>query len=172
MAGSEFKSWNAQGLDFWNYGQPWWVQCHGTFENGVVFDITQGHMYGQLSKDLTHLSYNDIIGTKGVARMTHDFKTAKVEIHGITQTVTIEKPFGDKNIDILLDLFAKSLETGILNPSLPTLRDGAMASEYAWRFLEDASKNDLPTRGDSETLQKIHHRRLILNEGYGLLRHK
>ena len=39
----------------------------------VVFDITQGFVYGQLSKDQTHNSYVDIIGTKGVVRMTHDF---------------------------------------------------------------------------------------------------
>ena len=30
----------------WNYKDPWWVQCHGTFQNGVVFDITQGFVYG------------------------------------------------------------------------------------------------------------------------------
>ncbi|KAA6328710.1 Inositol 2-dehydrogenase, partial [termite gut metagenome] len=49
-AGCEFKTWNAQALRMWNYKDPWWLQCHGTFENGVVFDITQGHVYGQLSK--------------------------------------------------------------------------------------------------------------------------
>lgn len=172
ISGSEYKTWNAQAVDFWNYGEPWWLQCHGTFENGVVFDITQGHMYGQLSKDLTHISYNDIIGTKGVARMTHDFKTAKVEINGITKTIVQEKPFGDKNIDILLKLFAESISSGTLHPSLPKLRDGAMASEYAWRFLEDASKNDLPVIGDSKTLEEIRRRRLSMNEGYGILRHK
>ena len=50
----------------WNYKDPWWVQCHGTFQNGVVFDITQGFVYGQLSKDQTHNSYVDIIGTEGI----------------------------------------------------------------------------------------------------------
>ena len=33
--------------------------------NGVVFDITQGHVYGQLSKDQTHNSYIDVIERKG-----------------------------------------------------------------------------------------------------------
>lgn len=47
-AESEFKTWNAQAVRMWNYKDPWWLQCHGTFENGVVFDITQGHVYGQL----------------------------------------------------------------------------------------------------------------------------
>lgn len=37
-AQSEFKTWNAQAVRMWNYKDPWWLQCHGTFENGVVFD--------------------------------------------------------------------------------------------------------------------------------------
>ena len=68
----------------------------GTFENGVVFDITQGHVYGQLSKDQTHNSYIDVIGTKGIARMSHDFKTAVVELRGVNETHRIEKPYGGK----------------------------------------------------------------------------
>ena len=55
-AESEFKTWNAQAVRMWNYKDPWWLQCHGTFENGVVFDITQGHVYGQLSAKQTHNS--------------------------------------------------------------------------------------------------------------------
>lgn len=65
-AGSEFKTWNAQAIRMWNYKDPWWLQCHGTFENGIVFDITQGHVYGQLAQTQTHNSYVDIIGTKAL----------------------------------------------------------------------------------------------------------
>lgn len=170
-AGSEYKTWNAQAMDFWDYGEPWWLQCHGTFENGVVFDITQGHIYGQLAKDLTHISYNDIIGTKGIARMKHDFHNATLEMHGVSKTITIEKPYGDKNLDILLDLFYQSIKAGALHPDLPTIKDAVIASEYAWRFLDDAYKNDLPTKGDKKTLKQIIKRRSQLDEGYGLLRH-
>ena len=95
-AGSEFRSWHAQAIRMWDYKDPWWLQCHGTFENGIVFDITQGHVYGQLAKDQTHNSYIDIIGTKGIARMTHDFKTAVVELRGVTQTHRIERRSGAK----------------------------------------------------------------------------
>ena len=42
----------------------------------VVTILSQGHVYGQLSAKQTHNSYVDIVGTKGIARMTHDFKTA------------------------------------------------------------------------------------------------
>ena len=46
-AGSEYKTWHAQALRMWDYKDPWWLQCHGTFMNGIVFDITQGFVYGQ-----------------------------------------------------------------------------------------------------------------------------
>ncbi len=168
-AGCEYKTWNAQALRMWSYKDPWWLQCHGTFENGVVFDITQGHVYGQLSKDQTHNSYIDIIGTKGIARMTHDFKTAVVELRGVNKTQTLEKPFGGKNIDILCDLFADSINSGVFHPNLPTMRDSAIASEYAWKFLDNAGNHELPAIGDLHTLEVIRERRKTLKNGYGLL---
>ena len=171
-AGCEFKTWNAQGLRMWNYKDPWFLQCHGTFENGVVFDITQGHVYGQLSEKQTHNSYIDVIGTKGIARMTHDFNTAVVELHGVTQTVREEKPFGGKNIDVLCNLFADSIISGKRHPNLPTFRDSAIASEYAWLFLENARENNLSAIGNIETLEKIRERRRTMINGYGLLHDK
>lgn len=171
-AQSDFKTWNAQAIRMWNYHEPWWLQVHGTFENGIVFDITQGHVYGQLAKDLTHNGYVDIIGTKGIARMTHDFVTATVELHGITKTQVIRKPFGDKNLDVLLDLFARSIIQGNLDPSLPKVKDAVIASEYAWKFLEDAARHDMPARGDNKTLEEIRERRNNKRIGYGLLRKK
>ncbi len=169
-AGCDFNTWNAQAIRMWNYKDPWWLQCHGTFENGIVFDITQGHVYGQLSEKQTHNSYIDIIGTKGIVRMAHDFKTAVVELHGIHKTIREEKAFGDKNIGILCNLFADSIETGIRHPRLPTFRDSAIASEYAWKFLENAATNDLPAIGNNETLEKIRQRRRTMKNGYGLLK--
>ena len=168
-ADCEFKTWNAQAVRMWDYKDPWFLQCHGTFENGIVFDITQGHVYGQLSKVQTHNSYVDIIGTKGIARMTHDFKTAVVELHGVTQTIREEKSFGGKNIDVLCDLFADSIESGVRHPNLPLLRDSAISSEYAWKFLEAAENNDMPAIGEMKTLEEILHRRKTMKNGYGLL---
>ena len=168
-AASEYKTWHAQAIRMWNYKEPWWLQCHGTFENGIVFDITQGHVYGQLAKEQTHNSYVDIIGTKGIARMTHDFKTAVVELHGITQTLRIEKKHGEKNINILCANFAESIESGKRHEALPEMRDAAIASEYAWRFYQNSLKHDLPAIGDLHTLKKIRERRRNLTTGYGLL---
>ena len=171
-AGCAFKTWHAQAIRMWNYKDPWWLQCHGTFENGVVFDITQGFVYGQLSKDQTHNSYVDIIGTKGIARMTHDFKTAVVELRGVNRTERIEKPYGGKNIDVLCDLFADSIADNKLHPQLAIARDSAVASEYAWRFLEDARQHELPAIGNLETLEEIRERRRHMTNGYGLLHHR
>ena len=170
-AESEYKTWHAQGMRMWNYPEPWWLQCHGTFCNGVVFDITQGFVYGQLSKDQTHNSYIDIIGTKGIARMTHDFKTAVVELRGVNRTERLEKPFGGKNLDQLCHRFAESLATGVRNPHLPTFHDSAIASDYAWRFLKDAYGHELPSIGDLQTLDEIRERRRTMKNGYGLLHH-
>ena len=168
----EYKTWHAQALRMWNWPEPWWLQCHGTFENGIVFDITQGFVYGQLSKDQTHNSYVDLIGTKGIARMTHDFKTAKVELRGVTVTDLIEKPYGGKNIDRLCERFANSISEGKLDKRLPTARDAATASEYAWRFLQDAKTHEMPAIGDLETLEQIRERRRNMTNGYGLLHHR
>lgn len=169
-ANSEFKTGHAQALRMWNYKEPWFLQGHGTFDNNVVYDITQGHVYGQLSKDQTHNSYVDIIGTKGIIRMTHDFKTAIVELHGITQTLREEKPFGNKNIDVLCNLFAESLISGVRSERLPSFRDSAIASQYAWKFLDDAGENDLPAIGNNSTLEQIKERRRKMTNGYGLIR--
>lgn len=168
--GAEFKTWHSQAVRMWDYKNPWWLQCHGTFENGVVFDITQGQVYGQLAKDKTHNSYVDVIGTKGIARMTHDFKTAVVELHGVTHTERIERPYGDKNIDALCTRFAKSLETGIRDPMLPTMRDATIASQYAWEFFNDSLNHDLPSIGNLNTLSEIREHRRNLKSGYGLIR--
>src|SRR5271165_4880590 len=79
-AKSEYQTWHAQGIRAWGYKDPWWVQAHGTFANGVVFDITQGFIYGHLAKEQPHNCYVDAIGTKGVARMRHDFGADRIHI--------------------------------------------------------------------------------------------
>ena len=104
--------------------------------------------------------------------MSHDFVTATVELHGVTKTHVIKKPFGDKNLDVLCNLFARSLADGSMDPSLPRVRDAVIASEYAWKFLEDAAKHDMPVRGDKKTLHQIRERRNEKRIGYGLLRKK
>jgi len=170
-AKSEFKDWHAQGLRMWNYKDPWWVQAHGTFDNGVVFDITQGFVYGHLAADKTHNCYVDCIGTKGIARMRHDFKTATIEVHGINQTVTHSDPFNDKKLDVMVDLFARSLIAG-RNVGVPTPRDSVIASEVAYKMLNDAIDHTPPVIGTPQEMEEILANRRNLRNGYGLpLRH-
>ena len=145
---------------------------NGTFAANSDVVTAQGFVYGQLSKDQTHNSYTDIIGTKGIIRMTHDFKTAVVELRGVTQTIREERPYGGKNIDTLCRLFAETVLTGKRNTQLPTLRDSVTASLYAWKFLDDARQHDLPAIGNLETLEEIRERRRNMKNGYGLLRSK
>ena len=171
-ARSEFKTWHAQGIRMWNYQDPWFVQCHGTFENGVVFDITQGFVYGHLSKDKTHNCYVDCIGTKGIARMRHDFKNATIEVYGTNPTITKTAPFNDKKLDVMVDIFARSLMAG-KNLGFPTPRDSVIASEVAWAMLNDAVSHNPPGVGNLGELEEILAHRRNLRSGYGLpVRHE
>lgn len=49
------------------------------------------------------------------------------------------------------------------------MRDSAIASEYAWTFLKDTRKHDLPAIGNLRTLEQIRERRKNMKNGYGLL---
>ena len=49
------------------------------------------------------------------------------------------------------------------------MRDSAIASEYAWTFLKDTRKHDLPAIGNLRTLEQIRERRKNMINGYGLL---
>ena len=166
-ADSEYDTFHSQGIRMWSYKDPWWVQAHGTFQNGVVFDITQGFVYGHMAEKQTHNSYIDIIGTKGIARMSHNFREATVDLHGITQTIIKTEKFGDKKIDILIDTFARAVFEG-KNLGLPTVRDSVVASDMAWKMFDDAVKNGSPCIGRLEDMDEIIARRKTLKEGYGL----
>lgn len=168
-AGSEYKTMHSQGIRMWGWEDPWWVQCHGTFDNGVVYDITQGFVYGQLSKDQTHSSYVDVIGSKGLCRMTHDFKIAHVELRGVDETQIIDRPYGEKNIGTLIERVAHSIERGHADPALPTFADSATASRVSWEMFYDSLRHDLPVKGTDEELVAIRDRRAHMTDGYGLL---
>ena len=166
-ANSEYNTFHAQGVRMWSYKDPWWVQAHGTFQNGIVFDITQGFVYGHMAKQQVHNCYVDIIGTKGIARMNHDFKNATIDLHGINHTITQTKEFGDKKIDVLINVFAKSIYKRE-NLGFPTAIDSVIASDISWKMFDDAVKNGSPCIGKNEDMDEIVTRRKTLKEGYGL----
>lgn len=164
---SEYQTWHAQGLRMWNYKDPWWVQVHGTFANGVVFDITQGFIYGHLAKMQTHNCYVDVIGTKGVARMHHDFTEATVDLHGIHNTLRKTAPFNDKKLDVMVDVFARSILAG-RDLGFPQARDSAIASQVSWDMLNDAISHVPPVRGTPDEMQQILELRRNMVNGFGL----
>src|SRR5579872_1174146 len=166
-AKSEYKTWHAQGIRMWDYKDPWWVQAHGTFANGVVFDITQGFIYGHLARQQPHNCYVDAIGTKGVARMHHDFTEATVELYGVKLTLQKTAAFNDKKLDVMVDIFARSTLAG-KNLGFPQARDSVVASEVSWAMLQDAIADQPPVRGTPEEMFEIlEHRRRMVN-GFGL----
>lgn len=166
-AKSEYRTWHAQGIRMWGYQDPWWVQVHGTFSNRIVFDITQGFVYGHLAKEQPHNCYVDAIGTKGVARMRHDFSNATVELYGIGETVQKTAPFNDKKLDVMVDVFARSIFVG-KNLGFPQVRDSVIASEVSWAMLNDAVANRPPVRGTAEEMHQILEHRRNLADGFGL----
>src|SRR3954463_7363816 len=166
-AKSEYDTWHAQGIRMWGYKDPWWVQVHGTFTNGVVFDITQGFVYGHLAKQQPHNCYVDAIGTKGVVRMRHDFTHATVELYGVRETLEKTAPFNDKKLDVMVDVFARSVLSG-KNLGFPEARDSVIASEVSWAMLNDAVANIPPVRGTVEEMKQILEHRRNLVDGFGL----
>jgi myo-inositol 2-dehydrogenase/D-chiro-inositol 1-dehydrogenase len=166
-AGSEYASWHAQGIRMWGYKDPWWVQAHGTFANGVVFDITQGFVYGHLAKEQPHNCYVDAIGTKGVARMRHDFSQATVELFGVRGTVSKTAAFNDKKLDVMVDVFGRSILANE-NLGFPEARDAVVASEVSWAMLKNAVQNGTPVRGKPEEMEEILEHRRKMEQGFGL----
>jgi len=166
-AKSEYKTWHAQGIRMWDHKDPWWVQSHGAFENGIVFDITQGFVYGHLSAEKTHNCYVEAIGTRGICRMRHDFKDATIECFGVNRTHRKTAMFNDKKLDVMCDIFAKSIAAG-RNMGYPTPRDSAVASEIAWAMLDDAVKNNPPSVGTAREIKMILQHRRSLRSGFGL----
>jgi predicted dehydrogenase len=166
-ANSEYETWHAQGIRMWGYKDPWWVQVHGTFTNGIVFDITQGFVYGHLAKQQPHNCYVDVIGTKGIARMRHDFSAASVELYGVGETLFKTAPFNDKKLDVMVDVFGRSVLEG-RNLGFPQARDSVIASEVSWVMLKDAIANQPPGRGTPAEMQQILEHRRNLVDGFGL----
>ncbi len=166
-AQSEYDTWHAQGLRIWEYKDPWWVQAHGTFANGVVFDITQGFVYGHLSQQQPHNCYVDAIGTQGVVRMRHDFLQATIELFGVRRTLKKTAAYNDKKLDVMVDVFARSVFAG-KNLGFPEARDSVIASEISWAILDDAMMNVPPVRGAPTEMHRILDRRRHLNKGFGL----
>ena len=157
-AGSEFDTWHAQGIRMWDWKDPWWVNAHGQFENGVVFTVTQGFTYGQLAETKVVRCGLDVIGTKGVVRMSHDFSTVRIEFHGVHRTEVREGLYGGKKLEVMAERFAEALDTGDTS-RLPSARDSVIASEVSQAMLDAATRQNPPSVGTPEEMAEIIARR-------------
>ena len=168
-AQSEFDRWDAQGLRMWGHEEPWWVTAHGSFENGIVFTVTQGFTYGQLAQTQTIHSGLEAIGTLGVVRMQHDFNEVVIECHGVSRTERKVGPYTGKNLDKLCQIFAESLDTG-KNLGLPTPRDSVTASAVSQAMLDFARTHAAPRRGTADELKAIlEHREALRRQNKDLV---
>lgn len=153
-AQSEYAQWHAQGIRMWNWPAPWWVSTHGSFTNGVVFDISVGFIYGQLAQESTQNCGLEAIGTLGLVRMTHDFRNVTIAYHGISKTAQKVGPYGGKKLDVLCETFARSLDAG-RNLGVPLPRDSVIASQISQEMLDAATQGDAPSVGDEAQMQRI-----------------
>ncbi len=163
-AGSEYDRWHAQGLRMWGWPDPWWVTAHGCFQNGVVFEITQGFVYGQMAQAKTQHCGLEAIGTLGLVRMSHDFRDVTIDYHGVQTTDRQVGPYGGKKLDVLCENFARSLDAG-RNLDLPLPRDSVIASQIAQDMLDFATQNSPPSVGAPEQIQRILDHRERLRRG-------
>jgi predicted dehydrogenase len=153
-AGSEYAQWHSQGVRVWAWPDPWWVTAHGSFENGVAFEIVQGFTYGQLAATKTQNCSLEALGTLGLVRMHHDFRELTIEYHGIETTERKAGPYGGKKLDVLCDVFARSLDAG-RNLGFPLPRDSAIASQVAQEMLDFATLNNSPVVGNRQEMERI-----------------
>lgn len=153
-AGSEYDAWHAQGMRMWSWPDPWWIDVHGSFQNGMAFQITQGFVYGQLAQKKINRCSLEVIGTKGVVRMQHNFSMARIEFHGVTHTSAVEGLYGDKKTDVLCERFAEALDTGKTD-RLPSARDSVIASEVSQAMLDAATRGSSTSVGAREEMEEI-----------------
>ena len=157
-ARSEYDRWHAQAVRLWSEDEPWWVTSHGCFANGVVFEVTVGFVYGHAATERTSRSYLEAIGTHGVARYHNDFRDVQVEMHGVHGTVRRTDAYGGKKRDVMIDLFARSLDAGH-DLGLPAARDAVIASRVAQRMHDDAVAAGAPCIGTAADLQDVVRRK-------------
>jgi len=99
--------------------------------------------------------------------MTHNFTDATVDLHGIHNTIHKTAPFNDKKLDVMVDVFARSILTGH-DLGFPHARDSVVASEVSWAMLNDAISHVAPVRGTPEEMQQILELRRNMVNGFGL----
>lgn len=154
FAGAEIEQWHAQGLRMWGHAAPWWVTAHGRCANGVVVQVTEGFTWAQGCPERSNRSRLEIQGSIGAIVVSHDFRTATVEVHGRAGTCTTTRAYGGKHLASLFERFAASLDAG-RNLGYASADDCARASRLARLMLAQAAQTAGPAIGTAEDLEQV-----------------
>lgn len=156
-AGSDYADWSARGLRVWGEDAtaPWWVSVHGSFNNNVLFEITNSYAYAVAAKERCNCSTFDLVGTHGVIHIEYDaWGDVQFHAHGIDETVHIRKPYNNKNFDVLYERFAHAIATGEYG-ALATARDAVEAAATAERMNHSAVAAGPHALGTWEDLDNV-----------------
>lgn len=151
-ANSEYAAFQAQGVACWGHPEPWQVEAIGRFENGVTFAITQGFIFGHEAAEKRVSCGLEVIGSRGVIVMEHDFDTVRIDLRG-TETVSQESgPYGGKKLDVMAARLAAAINGGPVR--YPTARDSVVASVVSWQML-DLARANAPQHGVPADLERV-----------------
>jgi len=151
FAGSEYKSFEARAVRFWDMEYEIHFMVHGSFENGMVFELNNSFCYTTLAKDKRLCCSQEFIGTQGVITLVNDGGTEIVKMNGRDRTVDTTMPYGGKKLDVYYREFAEAIDTGDLG-QLPRLEDAVVASDVARAMVDQALAKPVPTFGVRDDL--------------------
>lgn len=153
FAGSEVKEYSVRAARFFDSLYENHFLVHGTFENGIIFELNNSFTYAAFADQRIAQCGQQFIGSSGVVRMTHDFKTATLQMHGRTKTVDRTMPYGGKKLDVYYDEFARALDTG--DPSrLPAPIDSVVSRRLSLEMSERAVQGHVHSFGNRSEFEK------------------
>jgi len=153
FAASEVKEYTVRAVRFFDAEYENHFMVHGSFENGIVFELNNSFTYSAFSKQRCCRCGQEYIGSSGVVRLTHDFRTVTLEMHGRTKTVDTTMPYGGKKLDVYYDEFARALDTGDAT-RLPSPRDSVIARKVSMEMADRALQATIPSFGKRSEIAK------------------
>lgn len=152
FAGCEIAEFDTRAFGFWEKEYEKHFMTHGICENGVGFEINNSFCYATLADTQRNHSFVELIGSKGVITIRHDFNNSYVEINTPEETIRRTQPYGGKNLKTLYAEFAAAIR-GEDMPSLPKFEDAARASRTAQAMVDQALARDVPSRSPAGELE-------------------
>ena len=153
FAGSEVKEYSVRAARFFDSLYENHFLVHGTFENGIIFELNNSFNYAAFADERIAHCGQQFIGSSGVIRLRHDFKTVTLQMHGRTRTVDQTMPYGGKKLDVYYDEFARALDTGDAS-RLPTPADSVIARKLSLEMSDRAVQGQVASFGKRSEFEK------------------